>query len=161
MPRQATLAWYPVQIQVTASPGGKMVLSWASRSRMQVEIISACRARLRWPAPFGTAIPASIQFSHDAQAAKGVHPGIVMARAELADRYSPRKTHRAAPWAPLSPTSESQIRSICAAEAPVQSSRCADLSIGPPRVFRTAKLMLIHAASCRFRYSSWTSCGVL
>jgi hypothetical protein len=32
---------------------------------------------------------------------------------------------------------------------------------GPPRVFRTAKLMLIHAASCRFRYSSWTSCGVL
>ncbi|HYX69780.1 MAG TPA: LuxR C-terminal-related transcriptional regulator [Terriglobales bacterium] len=32
---------------------------------------------------------------------------------------------------------------------------------GPPRVFRTAILMLIHAASCRFRYSSWTSCGVL
>jgi hypothetical protein len=32
---------------------------------------------------------------------------------------------------------------------------------GPPRVFRTAKLMLIHAASCRFRYSSWTSCGVM
>jgi hypothetical protein len=28
------------------------------------------------------------------------------------------------------------------------------------RVFRTAKLVLIHAASCRFRYSSWTSCGV-
>jgi hypothetical protein len=32
---------------------------------------------------------------------------------------------------------------------------------GPPRVFRTAKLTLFHAASCRFRYSSWTSCGVL
>src|ERR1700745_4229474 len=32
------------------------------------------------------------------------------------------------------------------------SSRC-DL----PRVFRTAKLMLIHATSCRLRYSSWTS----
>ena len=32
---------------------------------------------------------------------------------------------------------------------------------GPPRVFRTANLMLIHAASCRFRYSSWASCGVL
>src|SRR5712691_1392570 len=31
---------------------------------------------------------------------------------------------------------------------------------GPPRVFRTAKLVLIHAASCRFRYSSWASCGV-
>jgi hypothetical protein len=29
------------------------------------------------------------------------------------------------------------------------------------RVFRTAILVLIHAASCRFRYSSWTSCGVL
>ena len=34
-------------------------------------------------------------------------------------------------------------------------------TIGLPRVFRTANLMLIHAASCRFRYSSWTSCGVL
>jgi hypothetical protein len=32
---------------------------------------------------------------------------------------------------------------------------------GPPRVFRTAELKLFHAASCRFRYSSWTSCGVL
>ena len=33
--------------------------------------------------------------------------------------------------------------------------------VGLLRVFRTAKLVLIHAASCRFRYSSWTSCGVL
>src|SRR5689334_7005563 len=33
--------------------------------------------------------------------------------------------------------------------------------LGPPRVFRTAELELFHAASCRFRYSSWTSCGVL
>ncbi|SRR6266851_3919887 len=32
--------------------------------------------------------------------------------------------------------------------------------IGPPRVFRTAELVLCHAASCRFRYSLWTSCGV-
>ncbi len=31
---------------------------------------------------------------------------------------------------------------------------------GPPRVFRTAKLSLFHAASCRFRYSSRASCGV-
>jgi hypothetical protein len=30
-----------------------------------------------------------------------------------------------------------------------------------PRVFRTGKLRLIHAASCPFRYSSRTSCGVL
>src|SRR5690242_5863736 len=34
------------------------------------------------------------------------------------------------------------------------------VDIGPPRVFRTAELVLFHAASCRFRYSSWTSCGV-
>jgi len=33
--------------------------------------------------------------------------------------------------------------------------------VGLPRVFRTVELMLFHAASCRFRYSSWTSCGVL
>jgi hypothetical protein len=32
--------------------------------------------------------------------------------------------------------------------------------IGPPRVFRTAEFVLFHAAGCRFRYSSWTSCGV-
>jgi len=31
---------------------------------------------------------------------------------------------------------------------------------GPPRAFRTAKLVLFHAAGCRFRYSSWASCGV-
>ena len=34
---------------------------------------------------------------------------------------------------------------------------CLDL----PRVFRTAILRLIHAASCPFRYSLWTSSGVL
>jgi len=32
---------------------------------------------------------------------------------------------------------------------------------GPPHAFRTAELELFHAARCRFRYSSWTSCGVL
>ncbi len=31
---------------------------------------------------------------------------------------------------------------------------------GLPRVFRTAELVLFHAATCRFRYSSRTSCGV-
>src|SRR5690242_11406361 len=40
----------------------------------------------------------------------------------------------------------------------VHASRCK--AIGPPRVFRTAELVLFYAASCRFRYSSWTSCGV-
>jgi len=30
-----------------------------------------------------------------------------------------------------------------------------------PYVFRTGNLRLIHAASCPFRYSSMTSCGVL
>jgi hypothetical protein len=34
------------------------------------------------------------------------------------------------------------------------------VGVGPLRVFRTAELVLFHAASCRFRYSSWTSCGV-
>ncbi len=32
---------------------------------------------------------------------------------------------------------------------------------GPPRTFRTALFALFHAASCRFRYSSWASCGVM
>src|SRR5260221_13281381 len=31
--------------------------------------------------------------------------------------------------------------------------------IGPPRLFRTALFVLFHAASCRFKYSSWASCG--
>ena len=35
------------------------------------------------------------------------------------------------------------------------------LGSGPPRAFRTADLELFHAARCRFRYSLWTSCGVL
>jgi len=30
-----------------------------------------------------------------------------------------------------------------------------------PRIFRTASLRLVHAASCLFRYSLWTSSGVL
>ena len=47
---------------------------------------------------------------------------------------------------------------LCGVAAAVQLGGVA--SIGPPRVFRTAKLMLIHAASCRFRYSSRASCGV-
>lgn len=34
------------------------------------------------------------------------------------------------------------------------------LSHGLPRVFRTRSLRLIHAATCPFRYSSKTSCGV-
>ena len=46
------------------------------------------------------------------------------------------------------------------------SSRCGLLCCcrggdGPPRTFRTALFALFHAASCRFRYSSWASCGVL
>jgi hypothetical protein len=41
---------------------------------------------------------------------------------------------------------------------PVQG---ASEAAGLLRVFRTAELMLFHAVSCRFRYSSWTSCGVL
>ena len=36
----------------------------------------------------------------------------------------------------------------------------ADLRIELPRVFRTGNLRLFHAASCPFRYSSRTSCGV-
>jgi hypothetical protein len=34
------------------------------------------------------------------------------------------------------------------------------IELGPPRASRTADLELFHAARCRFRYSSWTSCGV-
>lgn len=35
-----------------------------------------------------------------------------------------------------------------------------DMVSGEPRVFRTAELVVNHAASCWFRYSLWTSCGV-
>ena len=37
---------------------------------------------------------------------------------------------------------------------------CCHAAFGLPRVFRTGNPRLIHAAACRFRYSSWTSCGV-
>jgi len=36
-----------------------------------------------------------------------------------------------------------------------------DFYTGLPRVFRTTELVLFHAASGRFRYSSRASCGVL
>ena len=66
----------------------------------------------------------------------------------------------------------SRIRRLCcsawtACRSPMQGPgraarwRYGRSRIGLLRVFRTAKLVLIHAASCRFRYSSWTSCGVL
>ena len=37
---------------------------------------------------------------------------------------------------------------------------CRSQELGLPRVFRTTELVLFHAASCRFRYSSRASCGV-
>jgi len=41
----------------------------------------------------------------------------------------------------------------------VPSQAAGVVEVGLPRIFRTVELMLFHAASCRFRYSSWTSCG--
>ena len=52
------------------------------------------------------------------------------------------------------------FRVICAGNLPGHVT-FARFRGGPLRVFRTANLMLFHAASCRFRYSSWASCGVL
>jgi hypothetical protein len=40
-------------------------------------------------------------------------------------------------------------------------SKYPEVRSGPPRLSRTAELELFHAARCRFRYSSWTSWGVL
>jgi hypothetical protein len=47
------------------------------------------------------------------------------------------------------------------AEEPLGELRVRSSASGLPRVFRTGELVLFNAASCRFRYSSWTSCGVL
>jgi hypothetical protein len=44
--------------------------------------------------------------------------------------------------------------------APVGDYAVLDYRIDLPRAFRTADLLLIHAADCRSRYSSWTCCGV-
>jgi hypothetical protein len=43
----------------------------------------------------------------------------------------------------------------------VDQLRVAAARAGLPRVFRTTELVLFHAASGRFRYSSRASCGVL
>jgi integrase len=51
-------------------------------------------------------------------------------------------------WQPVSPTLMGRL---------VQHGQDREL----PRVFRTGNLRLNHAASCPFRYSSMTSCGVL
>jgi len=51
---------------------------------------------------------------------------------------------------------------LTAAAALAEEMRAALAATGTelPCVFRTGKLRLIHAASCPFRYSSKTSCGV-
>jgi hypothetical protein len=43
---------------------------------------------------------------------------------------------------------------------PGSDYQTAHLTLGLPRVFRTTELVLFHAASCWFRYSSRASCGV-
>jgi hypothetical protein len=50
--------------------------------------------------------------------------------------------------------------SVCGGPAP-DKDRDVTVVVGRPAFSGQLKLMLIHAASCRFRYSSWTSCGVL
>ena len=47
-------------------------------------------------------------------------------------------------------------RTTCAGATPTPAAPTFEL----PRVFRTGNLRLFHAASCPFRYSSRTSCGV-
>lgn len=42
----------------------------------------------------------------------------------------------------------------------VEAAQAAGLRRGLPRVFRTADFVSIYAASCEFRYSARTSCGV-
>jgi integrase/recombinase XerD len=49
----------------------------------------------------------------------------------------------------------------CRKFAPAARSYAAARLIELPRLFRTGNLRLNHAASCPFRYSSMTSCGVL
>ncbi len=44
--------------------------------------------------------------------------------------------------------------------AQIVTYRKSGLSLELPAVFRTGNLRLFHAASCPFRYSSRTSCGV-
>jgi hypothetical protein len=67
----------------------------------------------------------------------------------------PRRYTPARPRPPQPPTRRELITAIITSQPP------RDWSGGLPRVFRTGELVLFHAASCRFRYSSWTSCGVL
>jgi tetratricopeptide (TPR) repeat protein len=95
----------------------------------------------------------------------------------LAERYHYPRVHDTASvtrvhldfytgsWAGLADRSADLIEStdiepLLRMEA-VLTAALLNIATGPPRVFRTAELTLFHAASCRFRYSSWTSCGVL
>ncbi len=87
-------------------------------------------------------------------------------RAALAETPQVRGSRRAAGVVEFADgLSESALESIarvvfrnCGLPKPALQVR---IGGGPPRVFRTAKLTLFHAASWRFRYSSWASCGVL
>jgi len=58
-------------------------------------------------------------------------------------------------------TAVSSIRLASTAEAVTGAKSLNRAQAEALRIFRTAFLCLIHAASCRFRYSLWTSSGGL
>ena len=63
-------------------------------------------------------------------------------------------------WFPRPGGSMEEAKAVCRA-CPARIL-CLDWAVHElPRLFRTGNLRLNHAASCPFRYSSMTSCGVL
>lgn len=67
-------------------------------------------------------------------------------------------------WRALSLVIKAKLEAVESGISTVEARPAACPGVRPgelPRVFRTGSLRLIQAASCLFRYSSMTSCGVL
>jgi hypothetical protein len=114
-------------------------------SRSLVEVKPAMRAGPRLPRPgTGARRPARAGHDHHNRSLHGLRGTPVTAVTTTSHGSRARKRRS------LSPSWPSATSHCC-----TPGSRP-----GPPHLFRTAELVLFHAASCRFRYSSWASCGV-
>ena len=56
--------------------------------------------------------------------------------------------------------SRNTVRSALVSDRPPRYQRAPRSTFGLPRIFRTADFASTYAASCPFKYSSRTSCGV-
>jgi len=126
----------------------------------------AHRDAAAWAIPLRQAGAQLIQDLHPSdRGPRGTHHGAIIANGNLYCPQTPTPLLQLGPLARDATSDEITAHDTRAGELARHklgriSADDAD-GYGPPRPFRTALFVLFHAASCRFKYSSWASCGVL